>query len=259
MLNSSLDLAQLQVEIDLARRVQLSLLPKELPRVPGLEIWGASRTAHQVGGDFYDFVERPGGRVTFVVGDVSGKGMAAALLMAVTRRVIRTQANFRSRPGPATIIHYANRELYSDFTNSAMFATVFVGEYDPATHRLTFANAGHSPVIFRPAGGPPQVLIADATALGVLPENPAQEQTVQFRPGDLLIIGTDGLNETRNDRNRLFGYYGLKQTVEANAHLPAHGLVAELFAATERYSMDGAQQDDQTVVVLKRTGTGSLA
>jgi sigma-B regulation protein RsbU (phosphoserine phosphatase) len=185
--------------------------------------------------------------------------MAAALLMAVTRRVIRTQANFRSRPSPATIIRYANAELYGDFTNSTMFATVFVGEYDPSSHRMVFANAGHSPVMFRPAGGPPQVLTADATALGVLPENSPPEQTLQFRPGDVLVIGTDGLNETRNGHNRLFGYYGLKQTVEANAHLPAHSLVAELFAATERYSVDGAQQDDQTVVVLKRTGTGRLA
>ena len=192
--------------------------------------------------------------MTLVVGDISGKGMAAALFMAVTRRVLRTQANFRSAPSPETIIRYANSELYADFTNSVMFATVFVGQYHPAQKTLVYANAGHSPVIFCPAGGNAQVLTANSTALGIVPHSDATNLSLSFRPGDVLVIGTDGLNEARNGEDRMFGYYGLKTTVEATAHLPAHAIVAALFEAVDRHSSGDAAQDDQTLVVLKYTG-----
>lgn len=254
MLADRYDIAKFEAEIELAKRVQLSMLPKDLPRVPGLDVWGATRAAFHVGGDFYDFVERADSTLTLVVGDVSGKGMAAALLMAVTRRVIRTQTNFRSAPTPETILRYTNAELYADFTNSLMMATAFVGQYNTAQHVLTFANAGHSPVMYRPAAGPTQVLGAEGTALGVLLDTGARDQQIVFHPGDVLVVGTDGLNEARNGDDRMFGYYGLKQTVDATAHLPAHAIVAELYAAVDRYSLGDNLQDDQTLVVLKYDG-----
>lgn len=254
MIEENYDLAKLRVDIELAKRVQLSLLPKELPRQPGLEIWAATRSAFDIGGDFYDFVDLPDRPMTLVVGDISGKGMAAALFMAVTRRVIRTQANFRSVPSPQTILQYANSELYADFTNSVMFATVFVGQYHPTQKTLVYANAGHSPVIYYPAGGKAQVLTANSTALGIVPQSDATDLRLAFHPGDVLVIGTDGLNEARDGEDRMFGYYGLKNTVEATAHLPAHAIVAALFEAVDRHSSVDTARDDQTLVVLKYTG-----
>ena len=248
------DLAKLQVEIELAKRVQQSLLPKELPQRPGLEVWAATRSAFDIGGDFYDFVDTPDRPLTIVVGDVSGKGMAAALFMAVTRRVLRTQANFRAAPSPQTIVRYTNAELYADFTNSIMFSTAFVGQYHDAPHSLVYANAGHSPVIYCPRGGKAQVLQANATALGVIPKSNVADQELVFEAGDVLVIGTDGLNEARNGEDRMFGYYGLKTTVEATAHLPAHAIVAALFEAVDRHSSGDTAQDDQTLVVLKYNG-----
>jgi len=251
---SSQDLARLRGEIELARRVQLSLLPKNLPSRPGLDIWAATRSAFDVGGDFYDFIDMSDRPLTMVVADVSGKGMAAALFMAVTRRVLRTQANFRSIPSPATILAYANAELYGDFTNSVMFATAFVGQYHPAQGLLVYANAGHSPVIYRRAGGKAEVLPANSTALGILPQSDVTDARLAFGPGDVLVIGTDGLSEARNGEERMFGYYGLKSTVEASAHLPAHAIVAALFEAVDGYSSSDEAQDDQTLVVLKYMG-----
>ena len=254
MIAETYDLARFRLDIELAKRVQHSLLPKELPQRPGLEIWGATRFAYDIGGDFYDFVDMPERPMTLVVGDISGKGVAAALFMAVTRRVLRTQANFRSVPSPQTILRYTNSELYADFTNSIMFATVFVGQYYSEQQTLVYANAGHSPVIYCPAGGRAQVLIANATALGVLPHSDAADLSLTFKPGDVLVIGTDGLNEARNGEDRMFGYYGLKNTVEETAHLPAHAIMAALFEAVDRHSSADTAQDDQTLVVLKYTG-----
>jgi sigma-B regulation protein RsbU (phosphoserine phosphatase) len=251
----NLDLARLRFDIELAKRVQLSLLPKELPKWPGLEVWAASRSAYEIGGDFYDFIDQPECPMTLVIGDISGKGMAAALFMAVTRRVLRTQASLRVAPSPQTILCYSNAELYADFTNSIMFATVFVGQYHPEEHTLVYANAGHSPVIYCPAGGPAQLVLASATALGIVSQNDVADQRLALHPGDVLVLGTDGLNETRNQNDRMFGYYGLKQTVEATAHLPAHAIVAALFEAVDRYRSDEIVQDDQTLVVLKYTGS----
>jgi sigma-B regulation protein RsbU (phosphoserine phosphatase) len=249
------DLARLRFEIELAKRVQLSLLPKELPQWPGLEVWAASRSAFEIGGDLYDFIDQPSCPMTLVIGDISGKGMAAALFMAVTRRVLRTQASFCVAPSPQTILCGTNAELYADFTNSIMFATVFVGQYHPDQRTLVYANAGHSPVIYCPAGGRAQLLPAATTALGIVSQIDVINQRLSFRPGDVLVVGTDGLNEARNQSDRMFGYYGLKQTVEATAHLPAHAIVAALFEAVDRYSSGDTAQDDQTLVVLKYTGS----
>ena len=108
MFPTSLDVAKLEVEIELAKRAQLSLLPKDLPRIAGLDIWAATRAAYHVGGDFYDFIEHSSRRLTLVVGDVSGKGLADRLFMAVTPRVISTKVPFRAGPTPETILLYSN-------------------------------------------------------------------------------------------------------------------------------------------------------
>ena len=246
--------ARLQAEMELARQVQLDLLPHRTPSVAGLDIHGVSRPALQVGGDFYDYfvsAKTIGRPFTFAVGDVSGKGLSAALLMAMTRTNLRGNALRTMDCTPETILARANQDLYDDFTEVGMMATVFVGQYDPAAGTLSYANAGHSPVILCPAGGPARLLEADGPAMGVLPDSLSSNETIPFGPGDILVVATDGFNEERNDQGEFYGIERLLRHVEVLASYPASDIAKALLAAVEQFSTGTMQDDDQTVVVLK--------
>jgi phosphoserine phosphatase RsbU/P len=247
----SLAQTRLQTEMELAHRVQSNLLPQRPPAIRGLDLWAGSRPAFEVGGDFYDFIAKPGRPFTFTVGDVSGKGMPAALLMAMTRTVTRNTSNGTPVPTPGMVIGHANEDMYEDFNEVSMFATMFVGQYDSEQQELLYANAGHSPVIYCPAGGKAHLLEADGTALGIFPESLSQDQRLYFEPGDLLIVGTDGLNEARNAEDEMFGYGRLVDLVESLAGLPAQSIGNHLYSTVHDFSGGHPQDDDQTVVVVK--------
>jgi phosphoserine phosphatase RsbU/P len=242
---------RLQTEMELAHCVQSNLLPQRPPIIAGLDLWAGSRPASEVGGDFYDFIAKPGRPFTFTVGDISGKGMPAALLMAMTRAVTRNTSNGTPAPTPEMVIGFANQDMYDDFNDVSMFATIFVGQYDAGRHQLLYANAGHSPVIYCPAGGRAYLLEADGTALGIFPESLSQDQTLHFDPGDLLIVGTDGLNEARNGHDEMFGYDRLVDLVESLAGLPAQEIGNHLYSTVQDFSGAHPQDDDQTLVVIK--------
>lgn len=243
--------ARLQTEAELAKNVQLRLLPQTLPRVRGLEVAAASVPASVVGGDFYDCHQTSGEPFVFAVGDVTGKGMPAALLMAMTRTLIRSKSRSLHKPSPADILGSVNDDMYDDFSEVSMFATVFVGQYVHDEQLLYYANAGHSPVIFCPAGGEAVLLEADGTALGVLPVSLCENQVVPFNPGDILVAATDGFNEARNPQGELFGYDRLLRLIESLAHNPAQFIADKLFQTILEYSAGHGQDDDQTLVVIK--------
>ena len=243
--------AKLKAELALAARIQLQLLPQKLPRVAGLDISATCIPALDVGGDFFDFIGQPDGAFTFVVGDVSGKGVSAALLMAMTRTVIRSEAKFRPTMLPGKILGQANAHLYDDFTDVGMFATVFLGYFDPATQLLTYTNAGHSPVIYCPSRGKAALLKAKDLPLGTIPVNFSENMQLKFRPGDLLVVATDGLNEAQNVDKEIFGYDRLLKLVEATAHKSAKEIEAVLFEAINEFGVNCPQDDDQTLVVIK--------
>lgn len=252
MIQAQMELARMQTEMELARRVQLSLLPKVPPKTPGLEMWAASRPALHVGGDFFDFIVQPGQQLTLVVGDLSGKGFPAALLMSMTRTVIRTELHGNSTP--EHILAETNRELYEDFNRLSSFATLFVGQYNPSLHQLRFANAGHSPVIHRPAGGKARLLQADGTALGILPVSMSKDQCMQFHKDDLLIVGTDGLYDAVNPEGERLGYEHLLSMVDALAERPTVEIANTIYEAVNQFSAGNPPSDDQTLVVVKCTG-----
>jgi sigma-B regulation protein RsbU (phosphoserine phosphatase) len=254
--------AKLEAQLELARQVQLGLLPRRPPHILGLDLYAESRPALQVGGDFYDFYTCHGARgqrVGFAVGDVSGKGISAALLMAMSRTALRVvTSSLASARTPAEILSRTNADLYDDFSEVGMMASVFIGQYDAGRGQLTYANAGHSPVIFCPAGGPARLLEADGPMLGVLPQSLAENQTAPFGPGDVLVVLTDGFNEASGgsagegaDTGAFFGIERLEQLVEATAHLPAAEIGQQLFAAVMHFARGHAQEDDQTLVVVK--------
>ncbi|MBA3870775.1 MAG: SpoIIE family protein phosphatase [Anaerolineae bacterium] len=247
----SLARARIQTEMELAKNVQTHLLPQRLPNVPGLEVAAGALPASQVGGDFYDFMEQAGEPFIFTVGDITGKGMSAAMLMAMTRTLIRSKTKAFTRPSPVDILGSVNDEMYDDFTELSMFATVFVGQYDNVEKALYYANAGHSPVIFCPAGGEAFLLEADGAPVGVLPNSTCENQAIYFNPGDVLVAATDGFSEAGSNSGEMFGYDKLLQLVTAVANQPAQTIMDTLFQTIAQFSAGHAQDDDQTVVVIK--------
>ncbi len=249
---------RLETEMALARRVQMNLLPKAPPALPGLGLFASTRPASHVGGDYFDFIAGPGGSTTILVGDVSGKGLSAALVMAMTRTILRSvvaharrTSDLASSPGPAALLSLVNDEMYDDLTELSMFATVFAIQHHPDSRRLVYANAGHSPVIYKPAGGPAGLLEADSPPVGVLRTIECEDRILELGPGDILVAATDGFNEARDCDDRLFGIERLIAYVEANAHLPAVSLGQTLFAAVEAHCDGAMQEDDQTLVIAK--------
>jgi phosphoserine phosphatase RsbU/P len=245
----TLQQARLQAEMELARSVQVNLLPQSAPDVQGLQIWADSRPASQVGGDFYDFVQGNGRPFTFAVGDVSGKGMPAALLMAMTRAVIRANFKGRSDLTPQAFVARTNSALYSDFARVGMFATLFVGQYDPGQQEVVYANAGHSPVIYVPAGRRAELLVADGTPLGILPTTFSSDQRLALGPDDLLVVATDGFSEAWNAQDEMFGYERLLALVEEMVADPSHQIGQRLYHEVDQFNL--VQGDDRTLLVVK--------
>ena len=243
--------AKMQTEMEMAKDVQLHLLPQSFPHVDDLDIAAQSTPALQVGGDFFDFVQIPKKPLIFTVGDVSGKGMSSALIMAMTRTVMRSSIRLLAQPCPQEILDRTNEELFDDFSQVAMFATIFVGAYVPGSKKLVYANAGHSPVIYCPVDGPAVMLEADGTAVGVLPENPCENRQIDFRQGDVLLVATDGFSEARSPEGEFFGYDRLLELAKSLAHLPAQAIMDELYSQINAFSDDSPQADDQTIIIIK--------
>jgi serine phosphatase RsbU (regulator of sigma subunit) len=243
--------AQLKNEIDMAANIQLQLLPQSFPAVKGLDIYASSSPATQVGGDFYDFSASKGRPFVFAIGDISGKGLPAALFMAMTRIVLHAAARFIPTVDPKAILFRVSEDLYDDFTEVGMFATIFVACYDAQAKQIVYANAGHSPVIYCPAGGKARLLQADSTAVGVLPENTCHNYSIPFHTNDILLAATDGLNECINLDGEMFGYERLLNAVESLAHLSSHQIGSKILETINQFAAGYVQFDDQTLILVK--------
>lgn len=249
--NETQEQHRVQSELALARRVQLRLLPQQLPMVTGLDIAARARPARQIGGDFYDFICQPQRPLFFTVGDVSGKALSAALLMAMTKTAIHSKAGYMPNPAPDLVMRNSNEDLFEDFMQVGMFATAFVGQYEAQSRQIIYANAGHSPVIYCPVGGEPRLLEADSPPLGVLRVSSCKNHTVRLHDGDVLVVATDGFNEACNPSEEMFGYERLLDLVAMAAAMPADAIADTLFAAVDEFGVGRPQDDDQTLVVIK--------
>jgi phosphoserine phosphatase RsbU/P len=248
------DLTQLQLEMDLARQVQLSLLPKGALAYPGLDLSYFFQPASYVGGDFYDLVIGPDQLLTFFIGDVSGKGMPAAMLMTMTRFILRAEADSPAVPTPEVILQKANAKLLADFIRAGMFVTVFVGQYHPVSKELVFANAGHSAAIFHPVNGRPRLLKADGTALGIQEKSFSENHRLSLAAGDLFVATTDGVYESRNPNSKRFGMYRLLKQLQRLRGKSAAEIADALVQAVQQFSECEPQVDDQTILVVRCTG-----
>lgn len=247
--------ARLQTELQLAHQVQTSLMPEEPRDIRDLEIAAASIPAREVGGDFYAYGHGPDGAWQVLVGDVAGKGMPAALLMAMIQTTYRNTRHLRQALNPGEAIDFLNATLYDDISRAWLFATAICAQYDAADQALRYANAGHAPVILKPFNLPSRLLPAPDVPIGVLPELCSRPMTVPFGGQDILLIGSDGLTDAVSPEGELFGLERLLSLLDSLAMKPAAEIRDGIMAAIAAFSNGQEQTDDQTVIVVKRSAS----
>lgn len=244
---------RVEQELRVARHIQEALLPKELPRLDGWNIARHYQPAREVGGDFYDFLPLRDGHVGVVIGDVSGKGVAAALVMANTQSVLRAVS--RRDPTPGRLLAEAN-DVLSAYIPPNMFVTCFCGVLDPKSGRLTYANAGHNLPCWRHESLANE-LRATGMPLGLMPGMSYEEKEAVLLPGDSILFYTDGLVEAHDPERGMFGYPRLLSLVTENS-TGAEGLTAYIVEALTRFTgKEQEQEDDITLVTLDRSQSGS--
>lgn len=244
---------RLEYELGLARQIQTNFLPEACPTVPGFEIASFWQGARQVSGDFYDFVALTGDRLAMTIADVSDKGIAAAIFMALSRTILRTMTI--GKPSPRETIERANDVIISD-ARSDMFVTVFHAVLDPERGHLAYVNAGHNPpFIYRAAKKSLTTLDGNGIAMGILPHMTYEEHETTLGAGDVVLIYTDGVTDAMNARDEHFGDERLADIIAANASRTASELVDAIKHAVLDYAGDGTQFDDVTLVALKRNAS----
>ena len=238
-------------ELRVAQRIQQALLPKELPLLDDWDIVPYYQPAREVGGDFYDFLTLPDGRMGVIIGDVSGKGIAAALVMANTQSVLRAVAR-RGDIAPGQVLAEANEVLYA-YIPAGTFVTCFYGILDPKSGRLVYANAGHDPPYLQ-RNGDAQELMARGMPLGLMPGMPYEEIVSVLAAGDDLLFYSDGLVEAHDPKGEMFGFPRLRKLIMSQSSGSGEELVDFLLAELTRFTgTDSEQEDDITLVTLERS------
>ena len=245
---------RLDREMQVIADIQKSLLPREVPKIPGLDIATYYRPAKQAGGDYYDFFPMADGRWGLMIADVSGHGSPAAVEMAITRTLAHTRTGQAN--GPAAMLDYVNRHLASRYTyGTGTFVTALFATFEPKTRTLRYATAGHPPArLKRCQDG--SLLVLDRSRglpLGVLTETSYTEASLTLEPHDQIVFYTDGITESFDRDNRMFGTERLDATLE-NCALEASGLLEAVLRELEAFAAGREADDDRTVLVLRVTG-----
>ena len=241
---------RIEQELQVARRIQQALLPKEVPAPEGWEIAQYYQPAREVGGDFYDFLKLEDGRVSLIIGDVSGKGIPAAVLMASTRSILRAVAQ-RKGIAPGRVLAEANEVLCSDVPPNT-FVTCFFATLDPKSSRLVYANAGHNlPCCHGEHAA--RELEARGMPLGLMPQMSYEEKETVLGPGQGVLFYTDGLVEAHNPQGEMFGTPRLRGLLSERPEA-GRSLSATLMEELKRFTGEGwEQEDDITLLTLERS------
>jgi sigma-B regulation protein RsbU (phosphoserine phosphatase) len=243
---------RLNREVEIAREVQERLFPQKLPEIQGLDYCGHCRPALGVGGDYYDFLALPAGHLGIAIGDVSGKGIAAALMMASLQASLRGEAT-RAPENLAAVVASINRLVY-EASAAHRYATFFYGQYNPETREFPYVNAGHNPpMLFHRSRGEWQLsrLEVGGTVVGLLESFPYQQGQATLAPGDVLVAFTDGISESMNIADEEWGEQNLVETIEKNSNMPAAELLQCILRAADTFVAGAKQHDDMTLVVLR--------
>src|SRR5512143_3990366 len=242
-------LRKMEAELDFARKIQRSILPGELPRRNGCDFGALMIPARAVGGDFYAFIELDENRVGIAVGDVSDKGVPAALFMALTFSLINTEA--RRSLSPRDVLSTVNQYLLS-MNESGMFVTALYGILDRLTHEFWYVRAGHDrPIVLDADGRPLELAIEPGQVLGVFPAPDLDEAHIFVPAGGTLLMFTDGVTEAMDGEGQLFGLERLRTALRANRATRAQSICTEIWRAVKAFSGDQPVQDDVTLVAVK--------
>ncbi len=242
-------LVVMQEQVKLAAKIQLELLPKESPKIAGYEIAGVSIPAQMVGGDYFDFIPVDEHRLAICLGDVSGKGLPASLLMANLQATLRGQTLVNS--SVKDCISRSNKLLYLS-TSDEKFATLFYGILDTQQHQLRYCNAGHdNPYLFSRHEEPIR-LKTGGIVLSIMDQFPYEEDTVTFNPGDMLVVSSDGITEAMNSNQEQFGDEKLGALLREYRSLPAKELIDKIISSVKAHAGKWPQSDDMTLLVIKK-------
>jgi membrane protease YdiL (CAAX protease family) len=244
---------RMQKELEIARNVQIGLLPKTNPEIQGFDISGTCLPAKEVGGDYFDFVTLGPKKLGIAIGDVSGKGVPAAIYMTLTKGILQSHAD--DTISPRLVLNKVNKLLYRNIEKNS-FVSMFYAVLDINEKSLTFARAGHNPgIMINQKDGSNQELSTDGIALGLeegtVFNQRLQEQTIILASGDTLVFYTDGFTEAMNKIQEEFGEERFVNLISSNRNMSAQGLIEILVKAVQDFSDEAPQHDDMTVVVIK--------
>ena len=243
------DRLSLKGELEVAREIQLAMLPSGTYRAADIEICGVTRPANTVGGDFYDVLPLRDGRVIVTLGDVAGKGSPAALLMALLLAVLRTLVD-EELEAPA-LAERLNAQICRH-SPSSRFITLFYGVYTPATGALTYVNAGHTPPLIRRREGRYERLGGTGVALGMFEGSVFGAVETMLHPGETLVMYSDGITEAEDPSGQPFEEAGLERVMEQNTHATPADIGTRTLTAVAEHAQDSRFADDLTILVLKR-------
>lgn len=247
---------RIEQEMTLAREIQQAMLPREVPSLPGYDVCGGSIPAYEVGGDYFDYVLTKDNHWHFVIADVSGKGVPAALIMSIVRSLVHTYAEFES--SPRTILNKTNRNLSGDI-KPEMFVTIASLDLDPVAHKIRVARAGHEPVIVRRAGGAIEEMKPPGAALGMLEsarfDHLLEEAEYSIGHHETLLLYTDGVTEAQNSDKEEFGIERLEEVLREHGQLHARELYRKIIESVKAFVGRASQRDDITLLIVQRNGT----
>ena len=252
-------LSRLESELDAARKLQMSMVPGIFPAATPerpIEIFATMEPAREVGGDLYDFFPTEDGRLAFAIGDVSGKGVAAAMHMARTKNLLRVVSGLMQpaggdMPSPAAIVARVNQEL-CDNNDTMMFVTLIFGVIEPKSGEVQLCNAGHDPPYRLSRSGVATVETPQGMALGIDPSWRYETAALQLLPGEALYFFTDGITEAMDSANALFAKDRLEATLSALTEAPLDRLLDEVGRAVRSFAEGCPQADDITSLVIRR-------
>ena len=252
LLEEQIEKQRLEEQLSVGSKIQRRLLPAGSPRIPGYDLHGHNRSCDEVGGDYFDFIKKGDGRLAVVIADVAGKGVGAALLMAVLQASLRALAGTSETPD--ALVGQINRVLVES-SPANKFATLFYGELDLETHTLEYVNGGHVPPgLLRTPFGKIEELLPTGPSVGMFPEVTFESRKVKLAPDSTLLLCTDGVTELIDGRGEEFGRPRLREFLAAKKEPSALALAEDLEARLASFRGRRGFSDDSTVVILRRVG-----
>lgn len=246
----ALQTLRLEQELEIAAHIQEMLVPRHQPDIPDLDVAAVCNPASRIGGDFYVLRPLPSGGLAFAFGDVAGKGIPAALVMAMARAAVVSLSGLHEEPGAA--LQRLNDALFDDLERVGKFVTLVLGRFDPSRGVLELANAGHSPVLHFPGNGAePRLLTPGAPPLGVVPVLGAVTERLDLAGEGMLVVASDGLTEARSPDGAFFGLERLTAALVQGRGRSARDLASSALSAVDGFAAGAKQADDQTMLILR--------